>query len=414
MRQPTATNGGRRGPAPSRRVLIIGAGRGQVGLIRAVQRLGATAVVATRRNAHLPGLAEADEILEVDLLATDEVVARACAARVDAVAACCMDTGLEALGAVVDDLGLRGISRDAARLCIDKLDMKRRLAAAGVPTAEFVAVRNRHEVAAALKVTGLPAVVKATDRQGSAGVLRVHTVDEARAAFDHAARASRSGRVIVERFLQGREFGAQALMHDGQLLHVTLHGDDLAPGLTPVPVGHHAPIAAEAAVRRRSLDVVAQAVAALGLDNCAVNLDLMASHDDVHVIELTGRAGANGLPEIIGAHHGLDYYEVIAREALDLAVAQTWAARKPWPGVVLAHMIVDPAARGVVTRVRRPAAVPDWVTDLRLFVAAGDVLRGFRSSADCIGQVVVRGADLAECRERARGVADQIIVETGG
>lgn len=386
-----------------------------MGLIRAVRRLGATAVVATRRDAHLPGLAEADEVLEVDLFATDEVVSRARSARVDAVAACCMDTGLEALGAVADELGLRGIGRGAARLCTDKLGMKQRLAAAGVPTAEFVAVASRHEVAAALETIGFPAMVKAIDQQGSAGVLRADTFNEAGVAFEHAVRSSRSGRVIVERFLQGGEFGAQALIHNGRLLHVTVHGDDLAFGAIPVPVGHHVPVtAAEPAVKRRTREVITQAIAAMGLDNCAVNLDLMACDGEVYVIELTGRAGANGLPELVSAHHGVDYYEVIAREALDLGVPQIWAARTPWPGVALVRMIVDPAARGFVTRVRRPAAVPDWVTDLQVFVTAGDLLHGFRSSADCIGQVVVRGATLSECRERARRISEHIVIETKG
>ena len=45
----------RQGPAAGRRILIIGAGRGQAGLIRAAKRLGATTVVATLTDPQPPG-----------------------------------------------------------------------------------------------------------------------------------------------------------------------------------------------------------------------------------------------------------------------------------------------------------------------------------------------------------------------
>ncbi|QHO91315.1 hypothetical protein CWT12_08305 [Actinomyces sp. 432] len=394
-------------PARGRRVLIIGAGRGQLGLIRAVKRLGATAVVASLTAGPPPGLKEADEAIDVDLLDPDAVAREARMAGVDAVATSCLDTGLEALGAVVDELGLRGLSRAAARLCMDKLAMKRRLAEQGVPTAPFREVSAPEELAAALDAVGLPAMVKAADLQGSAGVFKVGSAAQARAAFDRAQSLSRHGTVIVERFLDGREFGAQALVHNGEVLHVTVHGDDLADGGLPIPIGHHVPLDdSELASQARS--VTAAAISALELEDCAVNIDLMACDSQVYVIELTGRAGANGLPELMSAVHGLDYYELVAREALDLAVPEAWARREPWPGAALALMLTDPDAHGTVTAVSVPGDLPDWVQDLSLFRGPGDHLNGFTSSNDCLGQVVVRGQDLPQCQQRAATLAAQV------
>ncbi|CED91461.1 ATP-grasp domain-containing protein [Actinomyces succiniciruminis] len=393
-------------PARGRRVLIIGAGRGQLGLIRAVKRLGATAVVASLTAGPPPGLKEADEAIDVNLLDPDAVAREARLAGVDAVATSCLDTGLEALGAVVDELGLRGIGRAAARLCMDKLAMKRRLVDRGVSTAPFREVTSRDELDAALAAVGLPAMVKAADLQGSSGVFKVASPDQARAAFDRAHALSRHGTVIVERFLDGREFGAQALVHDGELIHVTVHGDDLAVGL-PIPIGHHVPLD-DADLAAQAREVTAAAVAALGLDDCAVNIDLMACDGQVYVIELTGRAGANGLPELMGAVHGLDYYELVAREALDLDVPGTWARREPGPGAALALMLTDPDAHGTIADVLVPRDLPDWAVDLSLFRGPGDRIDGFASSNDCLGQVVVRGHDLEQCRQRAAALAAQV------
>lgn len=393
-------------PARGRRVLIIGAGRGQLGLIRAVKRLGATAVVASLTAGPPPGLKEADEAIDVDLLDPEAVAREARLAGVDAVATSCLDTGLEALGAVVDELGLRGIGRAAARLCMDKLAMKRRLVERGVPTAPFREVVSPDELDAALAAVGLPAMVKAADLQGSSGVFKVTSTAQARAAFDRARSLSRHGTVIVERFLDGREFGAQALVHNGELMHVTVHGDDLAVG-APIPIGHHVPLDDDA-LASQARSVTAAAVAALGLDDCAVNIDLMACDGQVFVIELTGRAGANGLPELMSAVHGLDYYELVAREALDLDVPGTWARREPWPGAALALMLTDPDAHGTVADLTVPAELPEWAVDLTLFRGPGDLIDGFTSSNDCLGQLVVRGQDLTQCRQRAAALAAQV------
>ena len=37
----------------------------------------------------------------------------------------------------------------------------------------------------------------------------------------------------------------------------------------------------------------------MGLDNCAVNIDMILKDNKVYMIELTGRAGANCLPELV-------------------------------------------------------------------------------------------------------------------
>lgn len=426
--EPDAPGTGRPGPGRSaplpargRRVLVVGGGRGQVGLIRALKRLGATTVVASLTDGPPPGLREADEVIAVNILSVADVVDGARLANVDAVATSCLDTGLEALGGVVDALGLRGLSRATAHLCSDKLSMKRRFEAHGVPTAVFRLVTSAERIPAALEVTGLPAMVKATDLQGSSGVFKVSSLKEALAAFAWARDLSRRGTVIIERFLEGQEFGAQAFVHDGEVIHTTIHGDVMAPGPIPAPIAHYLPLdlgagtgltGGTADLAEQARGAVNRAVRALGLDNCAVNVDLIECDGTVHVIELTGRAGANGLPELMSAAHGLDYYELIAREALDLDVLATWQARRPWDGAVLGEMIIDPSAFGTVTAVSYPEHLPDWVVDLSLFRSVGDSLAGFSSSGDCLGQVVVRGADLEECRRRVDQVRAQVAVAT--
>lgn len=394
-----------------RKVLVLGAGRGQVGLIRALQRLGARVVVATQMRPDLPGIEIADEILECDLRDARGVVQAARSKDIDAVATSCMDTAMHTLGELVDELGLRGVSSKAARLCNDKIPMKERLVACGVPTAAFEVLSADSRIEDVLDRIGLPAVVKAPNLQGSAGVRIVRDRAEALSSLDSVRETCGMDGVLVEAFLDGVELGAQAFIHDGEILFVMPHGDALAAPDMPIPVEHWAPAELSDTERESVEKTVVSAIRALGLDDCAVNVDLILVNGVAHVIELTGRAGANGLPELTGARLGLDYWELIARECLDLDVRGFWSSRAEGAPAVLGRMVGRSDLHGAATAVDVEDLDEGWLIDRTVFIAPGRELDGFQSSNDCLAQVIVSGDDLSECRERADAAAATIHVE---
>ena len=394
-----------------RKVLVLGAGRGQVGLIRALRRLGARVVVATQIRSDLPGIGIADEILECDLRDACGVVQAARSKDIDAVATSCMDTAMRTLGALVDELGLRGVSGQVARLCNDKISMKERLVACGVPTAAFEVLTADSLIDEVLDRIGLPAVVKAPNLQGSAGVRIVRDRAEARSALDAVRETCGMDCVLVEAFLDGVELGAQAFVHNGEILFVMPHGDALAAPDMPIPVEHWAPMALCEAERDSVERTVVSAIEALELDDCAVNVDLILVDGVAHVIELTGRVGANGLPELTGARLGLDYWELVARECLDLDVREFWDARAEGASAVLSRMVGRPDLHGTTTAVEAEDLDEEWLVDRTVFIAPGRELDGFRSSNDCLAQVIVSGDDISECRERVDLATATIHVE---
>lgn len=398
-------------PAARRRVLVLGAGRGQVGLIQALKRLGATVVVGTQLRPDLPGLDLADEVMEVNLIEPDRVADRAREFQVDAFAIACMDIAMPAVARLVDDLGLRGIPGAAAVLCNNKVPMKQRLAERGVPTAKFRVLGPNDDIRAAIAEVGLPAVVKNPSQQGSNGVHIVRDEAAAVRVFEEIRDACAGTGILVEAFLDGIELGAQALVHDGEILFVLPHGDELAATDLPVPVAHFSPTGLPADVEDKCIDVARSAIEALGLDNCAVNIDLIVADGVPHVLELSGRVGANGLPELTGAALGLDYYELIAREALDLDVKATWDARQPGAPFALAQMVGYPDVHGIVATVHVDDLDEPWLIDRTVFLTPGAEVDGFHSSNDCAAQIIVTGDSLEQCHERVAQAQQGIHIE---
>ncbi len=378
-------------------LLVLGAGRGQVGLIRAARDRGLHVLVATLPSSSAPGIAHASEVIEVDVSDPTAVASAVAGRGLSGVVTSCMDTAMAALGRIVDRHSLIGVSEVAARQGADKLEMKNSLVAAGVPTAAFRELRSEDDLRVALGELGLPIVIKAVDLQGSEGVTIARTEEAARDGFRTALSLTQRQSVIAEEYIEGVEFGAQALVYRGEVKFVLPHGDEVISSATAIPVGHYVPTYGPIPSPGHASEVTKKAIRALGLDNCAVNLDFIARDGEIFVIELTGRAGANGLPEMVSRHLGVNYYDIIVGLALGedpsgaLAVTDQSALR-----AVAVRMLMPPPERGYIKTIDvSPSLRPDSA-EYTFFRSVGDSVAGFTSSADCIGQVVVDGTSIQE------------------
>ena len=213
-----------------KRLLIVGAGRGQVGLYKAAKELGVHTIAGTPTNRDYPGIKLADEVCEMDISKPDEVLEKAKTLSIDGLATSCLDTGVPAIGKVCDALGLTGLTENASVMCGDKLKMKKAFMKNGVSTAQFVEISSMDDLENALETLKLPVIIKATDLQGSNGIYIAKTHEAAIEGFQGAMEKTRRDYCIVEQYIEGYEFGAQAFVYHGEVLFVMPHGDIQASG----------------------------------------------------------------------------------------------------------------------------------------------------------------------------------------
>ncbi|MBW3618790.1 MAG: phosphoribosylamine--glycine ligase [Actinobacteria bacterium] len=107
------------------------------------------------------------------------------------------------------DIPVFGPTADGARIEGSKAFAKEVMAAAGVPTAGYVATADREEAQTALERSAPPYVVKADGLAAGKGVSICDTLPEAREAVDDLLVRRRFGdagdRVVIEEFLHGPE-----------------------------------------------------------------------------------------------------------------------------------------------------------------------------------------------------------------
>ena len=388
-----------------KKLLINGAGRGNLGLMKAAKEMGVYTIVTGLEG---PCKELADKIYpEVHPGHPDEVLEVAQQEKIDGAAITCNDMGLESVGRCNDVLHLQGIKEEVAKCAANKLYMKEKLVANGVRTARFMNIHNEAELNEAVKSLDFPVIVKATDLQGSRGICIVREEDKLKSAYDEVMSLTHKDFCIIEEFIEGTEFGAQAFVYKGEVLFVLPHGDETVMCKTAVPVGHYMPYAMSDALAA-DVDLQARkAIAALGLDNCAVNIDFISRDDKAYIIELTGRGGANGLTDITGGYFGINYYKMMVVTALGGDPREIFVKRLATPKASVSKMLTSDKS-GIAKSMMVPA-LPD--TDITMFIKAGDKVRAFTNSNDDIGQIVVSGVDLNECNQKIEKAIQTINVE---
>ena len=248
-----------------KKILINGAGRGCLNLTKIAKRMGLYVIVTGMDGPCIPIADKAYR--DVHPGHPEEVLNVAKIEHVDAIATCCNDLGLASVGYCCDQLHLSGISYEAAKLSSDKFLMKKRLYAHNVRTAKYKKVFSYDELKLASSELHFPIIIKATDLQGSRGINIVCGEDEMKAAYKDTMSLTHKDYCIVEEFIEGKEFGAQAFVYKGEILFVLPHGDETFVSKTAVPVGHYMPYLMN---EELSADVQLQAcnaIKALGLDN---------------------------------------------------------------------------------------------------------------------------------------------------
>ena len=388
-----------------KKILINGAGRGCLNLIKTANHMGLYTIVTgmagpciplankVYRNVH-PG--HPDEVLKVAELE-----------GVNGVVTTCNDMGLESIGYCCEKLNLQGLSWKSAKTSSNKLLMKDLLISKGVRTARFLKIHNNEELKTAYKELQSPVIIKATDLQGSRGICIVKDSKQLENAFKEVMSLTKKDYCIIEEFIEGVEFGAQAFVYKGEVLFVLPHGDETIMCKTAVPVGHYMPYKMNDELAKDVELQAREAIKAIGLDNCAVNIDFIERDNKAYIIELTGRGGANGLTDITGMHFGINYYEMIIEMALGNDPRKLFTQKAIKPYAAKSEMIKS-TVNGIVKNISIPT-ISDG--EINIFVNKGDEIRYFTNCNDAIGEIFVKGESLDICNIKINEILNDIHIE---
>lgn len=374
-----------------KKILILGAGIYQVPLIKTAKRLGIYTIVASIPGDY-PGFELADKVYYENTTDYAKILSIARKEKIDGIITTGTDVAVITIGRVCDTLGLTGLGFKSAEIATDKLLMKSCYEKYGVRTARFRKIAFDDEnYADKLRDLEFPVMFKSVDSSGSRGITKVNSADEFEKARDNVLDNTRSNYFLVEEFIDGEEFGAQAFVKDGEVQFILPHGDYVFKGDTGVPVGHFAPYALSPEVEEDARHQLRMAIKAMGLDNCAINADFIMHDGKTYVLEIGGRSGATCLAELVSIYYGYDYYEKILLTALGEEVDFSSPEKE---GVPNASMLLMSDKDGVIVSQTNSNPEDPDIVDVQFDYAPGHKVHKFKVGPHRIGHVITKGKSL--------------------
>ena len=380
----------------SPRLLVLGAGPAQLGLLEAARARGVWLAVVDR-NPAAPGFRFADRRC---ILSTEDEPAidrLAGALGVDGLVAPGTDWPIGVAARIAERAGLpHPLTPRTAMLATNKLRQRERLDEAGVPQPRWWVVGAGDDRPPAR----LPCIVKAPDRQGQRGLTLVRAAGELQGALELARAESRGNVALVEELADGPEvtvvgFSAAGSFH---ALAVTdrLTADPPAYGVALAHVwpSEHADAASA---------VAEQAVNALEIGDGPSYTQLRIGVDGPQVIEVAARLGGGHDAELVEAATGVPLNGL----AIDAALGDAPAVPPPERlvgGAVTRFLVAPP---GEVEDVHVPAALPG-VRQVRIYREPGSVVEQLRRGSDRAGALLAVGDSRAEAVELAERAAAAI------
>lgn len=197
-----------------KRILMVGAGSCQINAIRKIKELGHL-VVAADYNDWTEGKGLADYSVRADAFSGEEILGCAREYEVDGIMTVGTDQPVLTVTKAAEALSLpRFLDSETAFLVTNKMGMKKRFLAEGIPTAAFALVRKGFRDEALSGLTP-PFVVKPVDSQGQRGIFKLQTIQAVRDSFDEVVRYSRCEEILVEEYYENKELTVSGWVDSG-------------------------------------------------------------------------------------------------------------------------------------------------------------------------------------------------------
>ncbi|MFI6244739.1 ATP-grasp domain-containing protein [Streptomyces sp. NPDC051016] len=332
------------------------------------------------------------------------------------------ESGVLAVAAVAEALGLPGIGVEAARASRNKLLMRQAHEREGAAHPSFRFVTSEAEALGAAADFGYPVIVKPTLGAASNYVFRADDAAELRARYAQAAQGLTElswyameadgldlgpHGLLVESFLDGDEFLVEALAWDDEVYLGSIVDRVTAEGDTFDDDVHHAPTALTPAQVEAVHEVVTAGARAQGLRRSVMHAEVRFHEGRPHLVEIAVRPGGGGLDHMARISSGYDPIAAVAAVARGIRPEVGHYAPT---GVHTAALCLLPPASGRVERVHVPDGVGDRadVFFLKLTATPGDLVRRPPAGNSILGFLGVTGTSFEDAMATAGELAAQV------
>ncbi len=309
-----------------KKVLILGVGNAQLDAIRYCQDSGYEVFGISYRSEGR-GKDLVDHFAQIDIVDREGVLNYTRENKIDLVYSVGSDIAMPVAGYVAKKLGLPYfIEKDTAELLQNKGSLGQFLLDNGLKSEPFICAASIDDIKG---WDTYPAMMKPIDSQGQRGVFKLENAEDACRCFAISRSFSRSGKVIIEKCIDGSEVSVNAFVVKGEIVYSFIT-DRLVVETPPIgiPRGHKIPSKLNNPLSEKVRAMTRSAIEKLRIKNGPVYLQLKYNNDDVNIIEIAGRLDGCHIWRLIKSKFGIDLmkltFELLTNESGDIVIQEPY------------------------------------------------------------------------------------------
>lgn len=402
----------------SNRILIVGCGFPQLGLLRFCREQGLY-VIGLDANPDAVGRGCCDAFAEASTTDASRIAQAVRDHEAAGLTTGGSDHAVIPTALAAESLGLPFYTPSAVvAAAVHKDDMRALFARHGAPSPAHRVVTTLAEAAAFVAERGLPAVIKPARGWGQRGVRVVTTAAELEGAvtgaLTAAAQSMTTPRCVVEQFIAGREFSVDAYTRAGQteILAVTeriITAYPEPPGITFAEV--HPP-ELSAPERQQVESAAVQGLQALGYQRGPSYTQVRSGPRGAFLVETALRLGGGLDPDVTLLASGVSLYRRIVGVALGREDWERAGPEGPAHGGATGRFLVARPGRVRAVRGLDIARTLPGVVGAEAYVKPGGMVYPLTDGAKRAGHVLAFGDTRAEAETRAAAAMGQIEIDT--
>ena len=363
-----------------KKALIMNITYNYIGMMKALRGMGYY-VYAIGMYSGLHGQKYADEYIPLDYSDRNAVLELARKLQIDAVCACCNDTGVITASYVAEKMGLRGHDTYKNALLLEYKDrFSRFLWENGIQSGGTRAFSDVEQAIAALEETEYPIIVKPIDLCGGVGVKKAENKREAVEAVREAFAVTRNSRIVIESFYEGKQYGLCTFLLNQKVVRYCTNNElsvvnpyrvemDLFPSDCPP------------SIVQKLIEKIEKISSILKLEDGIFHIQFIVHNGKAHIIEAMRRVPGNLYLKLASKRTGFDwdYWETRTHCGIDCSQEILPDCREERGGECYAYRSIVGDRNGVVEDVHVAPEVEQYIWDRLILYQKGQKLQNHKT-----------------------------------
>lgn len=358
------------------KALLLCASHNDLGLIRALKKLGYE-IVVTGNIPELPGERFADKYIQADYSDKELILNIARTEKIDVICQCCNDFGVYTAAYVAENMGLPGYDSYETTLTLHNKDKFKEFAA----TNEILSPRassfsDRKSALEYIETVSFPIIIKPTDASAGNGIHRANTKQEAIKAVQEAFERSRAGRIVIEPFIVGTQHGFCTFLIDKKVVACSSNNEYSILNPYRVEIDTF-PADNYDEVRDMLVGQIEKMASLLSLKDGIFHLQYIMQDGQPYIIEVMRRILGNMYSIPAGLLNGFDwdYWETRAKCGLTLQDFPQGIVQEGF----FAYKTLLGKQNGIIKSVQVPDKYKKYLLHTFLLKKEGDVITKYQS-----------------------------------